>query len=489
MTDRKLRIFISYASQDKPIVRDLYRRLESEEWIEPWLDEKSLLPGQEWRVAIEEAVETSDVVIICLSTNSVTKEGFVQKELRYAREIALEKPENTIFLIPLRLDDCDTPRGLRSFQWADYFGEGKDQSYRNLLVSLKNRHQQITFSKPKDINTTAGDKYIFESIGSGKKPRLKSVANPIMMSIGLIALFGIAGVVASQYFSSRSPTPTPTLPTTATVTDLPDATPNVLDTATPSKPSSPVIGSTWISPVDGMVLQYVPAGEFEMGSKNGYPDEEPVHTASVDAFWMGKTEVTNEMYSLCIEANACAPLSRSDYYSRDASSANYPVVFVSWDDATQYCAWTGGRLPTEAEWEFAARGTDGRDYPWGNQFACSRGNFDDETSEDPESVSGGPNCDGYQYLAPVGTFPDGVSPFGLLDMSGNVWEWVSDWYGVYKPELVVNPTGPESGDRRVVRGGAWLVNQDMMFRTPNRYRYPPDLVDDNVGFRCVIPED
>lgn len=485
MADRKLRIFISYASQDKPIVRDLYRQLESETWIEPWLDEKSLLPGQEWRVAIEEAVETSDVVIICLSTNSVTKEGFVQKELRYAREIALEKPENTIFLIPLRLDDCETPRGLRSFQWADYYGERKEQSYRNLLASLKNRHQQIISQKTKALHETTEDKYIpSEDI---KRPRFKTIANSNIFSIGLIAILGIAGLITSQYFSSESPIPTSTQ--AVIETDLPSATPDIIDTVTPSKTPLPVIGSTLVSPVDGMVLQYVPAGEFEMGSTNGYPDEEPVHTVSVDAFWMGKTEVTNEMYSLCIESNACSPLSRSDYYSRDASSPNYPVVFVTWEDANQYCAWTGGRLPTEAEWEFAARGTSGRDYPWGNQFACTRGNFDDETSVDIETVSGGPNCDGYQYLAPVGSFPDGIGQFGLLDMSGNVWEWVSDWYGVYKPESATNPAGPESGERRVVRGGAWLSHEDLQLRTSNRHSYPPSLADDNIGFRCIIPED
>jgi sulfatase modifying factor 1 len=106
-----------------------------------------------------------------------------------------------------------------------------------------------------------------------------------------------------------------------------------------------------------------------------------------------------------------------------------------------------------------------------------------------ETVSGGPNCDGYQYLAPVGSFPDGIGQFGLLDMSGNVWEWVSDWYGVYESAPATNPTGPESGGRRVVRGGAWLVNQDLMFRTSNRYSYPPSLADDNIGFRCIIPED
>jgi hypothetical protein len=141
-TKHPLKVFLCHASQDKPVVRELSRRLIAEGWIDAWLDEKKLLPGQDWRTKIEEAVETSDIVIICLSSNSVSKEGFVQKELRYAKEIALEKPEETIFLIPLRLDDCETPRGLRFFQWADYFGEKREETYNALLQSLNLRYEQ-----------------------------------------------------------------------------------------------------------------------------------------------------------------------------------------------------------------------------------------------------------------------------------------------------------------------------------------------------------
>lgn len=140
--NRPLKVFLSYASQDKPSVRELSRRLVGEGWIETWQDEKNLLPGQDWRVKIEEAVEEADVVIIVLSQNSVTKEGHVQKELRYAREIALEKPEDTIFLIPLRLDECDVPRGLRFYQWVDYFGERKNDGYASLVESLQLRYEQ-----------------------------------------------------------------------------------------------------------------------------------------------------------------------------------------------------------------------------------------------------------------------------------------------------------------------------------------------------------
>jgi predicted Rossmann-fold nucleotide-binding protein len=141
-TKRPLKVFLCHASQDKQVVRELSGRLASEGWIDPWLDEKKLLPGQNWRFKIEEAVETSDIVIVCVSSTSVTKEGFVQKELRYATDIALEKPDETIFLIPLRLDDCETPRGLRSYQRVDYFGGRKNEAYAALIQSLKLRHEQ-----------------------------------------------------------------------------------------------------------------------------------------------------------------------------------------------------------------------------------------------------------------------------------------------------------------------------------------------------------
>lgn len=303
----------------------------------------------------------------------------------------------------------------------------------------------------------------------------------------VLSFLGVSLPVNSIPTSTLTPTVTRIFSRTAaakiTTTANPIITP--FDTITSTLAPS----ATQVSSKDGMLYLNVPAGEFIMGSNNGFPDEKPEHTVYLDTFWVAQTEVTNAMYGACVDASACDAPTRSDYYSRDASSPEYPVVFVSWNNAKQYCEWIGGRLPTEAEWEFASRGTDERIYPWGNQFECARGNFDDEVSEDPNFVFGGPNCDGYQYLAPVGKFLSGVSPFGLLDMAGNVWEWVSDWYGEYKGVYVTNPTGPVSGSRRVVRGGAWLNDKDMFFRTSNRYSYPPDLVDDNVGFRCVLPKD
>lgn len=141
--ERKLKVFLCHASQDKPTIHKLYEKLSAEDWIDPWLDAKKLLPGQDWQAEIKNAVETADNVIIFLSNTSINKDGFIQKELRLAKDIALEKTEGSIFLIPLRLDDSEVPRSLQMYQWANYFGEDKEQTYNNLLASLKLRLEDI----------------------------------------------------------------------------------------------------------------------------------------------------------------------------------------------------------------------------------------------------------------------------------------------------------------------------------------------------------
>lgn len=140
--ERKLRVFLCHASQDKPVVRELYQRLLAEGWIDPWLDVVRLLPGQHWTSVIQESLNRADVVIVCISNGSINKEGFVQREMNFAWDRSLEKPRNVIYLIPLRLEDCDVPFDFRERQWADYFGDKKEETYTSLLESMKLRHEQ-----------------------------------------------------------------------------------------------------------------------------------------------------------------------------------------------------------------------------------------------------------------------------------------------------------------------------------------------------------
>jgi len=212
-------------------------------------------------------------------------------------------------------------------------------------------------------------------------------------------------------------------------------------------------------------------------------DEKPQHTVYLDAFWIDKTEVTNAQYRKCVQAGDCQePWCWDDDHF---NAPEQPVVCVSWHDAQSYCDWAGAWLPTEAEWEKAARGSDGRVYPWGDEFDCSRGNFDDETEYDDYVVPGGEGCDGYVTTAPVGSFPAGASPYGVLDMAGNVWEWVADWYGsdYYARSPSRNPQGPDSGDYKGLRGGTWFDYPERA-RCANRFGYNPDSGSNVNGFRC-----
>jgi formylglycine-generating enzyme required for sulfatase activity len=170
-------------------------------------------------------------------------------------------------------------------------------------------------------------------------------------------------------------------------------------------------------------MVFVPAGSYRMGSTGFYANESPVHEVSLNGYWIDKTEVTNAMYARCVSDGTCQPPSKSSSFSHlnyfgDAMYADFPVIYVDWNQASAYCRWAEGRLPTEAEWERAARGTGWGFYPWGIAApACSLANYWSESDI----------CVG--DTTAVGSYPSGASPVGALDMAGNVWEWVNDWYG------------------------------------------------------------
>lgn len=164
--------------------------------------------------------------------------------------------------------------------------------------------------------------------------------------------------------------------------------------------------------------------------------------------------------------------------------SQHPVVLVSWDDATAFCEWAGGRLPTEAEWEYAARGPQNRVYPWGDSFDGRRLNYCDKNC--PFDWADQAVDDGYEFTAPSGSYPNGASWVGALDMAGNVWEWVNDWYGSYGLSLQTNPTGPASDEYRVLRGGAWsnYVVSNVRSAVRGSGARPDDRSSD-LGFRCT----
>jgi formylglycine-generating enzyme required for sulfatase activity len=260
-------------------------------------------------------------------------------------------------------------------------------------------------------------------------------------------------------------------------------------TPQPTYPGSRVETSS----MDGMELIYIPAGEFLMGSKETdlsapqgltglrwapNENEKPQHTVYLDAFWIDKTEVTNQQYQLCMDAGVCSgPGLKSDLISFEKGKLGksryqqYPVVFISWQDAVTYCSWAGRRLPTEAEWEKAGRGTEGSIFPWGDQAPASGLVY--MTSRN---------------LQPVGSYPAGASPYGVLDMAGGVTEWVADWYSdtYFKNSPASNPTGPASGEQHVLKGLGSSNILPFAYRAAYRQSYVerPNQ-NDYIGFRCA----
>lgn len=261
------------------------------------------------------------------------------------------------------------------------------------------------------------------------------------------------------------------------------------------------IGQTKVSSADGMTLVHIPAGDFLMGTDVGLTDEQPIHKVYLDAYWVDQTEITNLMYARCVEAGTCDKPSVLAFYN-DPAYASHPVEYVSWRDAVNYCTWAGRRLPTEAEWEKVAAwdpyNNQQRVFPWGNEYDCRKGNFDDELELDASLMQdGNVGCDGFVRSAPVGSFPDGASLYGALDLGGNVWEWVHDAFievdpfnasieNYYAISPLENPMGvdPAITEYRSMRGGSY--NFTFGFgRAAYRLWYGLDDSYDGVGFRCA----
>ena len=257
------------------------------------------------------------------------------------------------------------------------------------------------------------------------------------------------------------------------------------DTVIPPTPSGNP--TEMIRPSDGMEMVYVPGGTFVLSEKG--KGGEGAHNVTLHNYWIDQTEITNKQYSHCVEAGVCrAPTTCAwgDPTYEDESYKDHPVICVTWQMASTYCDWAGGRLPTEAEWDYAARGPERRLYPWGDRFDETRLNFCDESCPHVDARFQGYN-DGYVKTSPVGTYSNGASWCGAMDMAGNVWEWVADRYAPYGTVDQDNPQGPSTGSERLIRGGSWYDDTHFL-RSDFRHQYDPADFIHLIGFRCVIPD-
>jgi len=420
--NRPLRVFLCHSSNDKPAVRELYQKLRAETWIQPWLDEEELYPGQDWSMEIEKAVEAADAIIVCLTKNSITKEGYVQRELRIVLDFADYKPEGTIYILPVRLEECEPPKRLRAWQYADYFEGQRERALQRLLVSLRKRAESLNldFEKPKltsDEVMDFLDQVDIEYLNKEEKNLIRSNGVKVLKDSNKITLS------------------------------------------------------------NGMEFMRVPAGNFLMGSDNGREDEKPKHTIDIPYdYWMARFPVTNDLYNAYAKAKGINhPVSGWE------KKKDHPVVKVKWTDTMEYCQWLNSllkaelpaglilRLPTEAEWEKASRGTDGREFPWGNTFDKNKCNTN-------EGGKGGTTS--------VGIYsPQGDAPYGCADMSGNVWEWTHSLKKAYPYKVNDGREDEKASDARVLRGGSFNLNERYA-RCAYRFDYIYYFID-NIGFRVV----
>ncbi len=282
--------------------------------------------------------------------------------------------------------------------------------------------------------------------------------------------------------SSLTATPAPTL----TPSPAPSLTPSLTEpstmTSTPSVTPLPLVITDPITNTVGHSMSLIPAGEFQMGSIDGDDHESPVHTVNLDAFYIDQTEVTISQYAACMQAGVCDD--PNAYKFNDLAYAQYPVNNVSWIDANTYCEWRGTRLPTEAEWEKAARGgLDGMSYPWGNDApVCDLG-----ASNGAQFT----NCSEPKLEQSIAVGMFGSNGYGIYDMAGNVLEWVNDWYqsdyySVYPAgDWAANPQGPEDGTNKVLRGGSYFAYPYRLTVSYRNELHPGESFI-NIGFRCAV---
>ncbi len=451
--------FICYAHENTQFALKLARQLQKQ-GLAVWLDQWDIPPEAEWDRAIERMVRNCSQFLIVLSPAALNS-WVVHEQFLLAMEMG--KP-----ITPVLYQPCELPPPLQNIPHIDFTGRGYKSALERLLAQY------------------FPDKKVKPGYGTKLKTHLDNLRQvwlntllPLLWPgwLGpsiLVALF----LIGALFFWPSNKTEFVSLDPGLEALAVVQSTPTPIPLPTPIK--------TKVRTKDGQVMVAAPAGEFLMGSTEADPeaaeDEMPQRKVYVDAFWIDKTEITNGQYRLCVEAKICAPpKGQTKVFGGD----ELPVVGINWEQAATYCEWVGGRLPTEAEWEKAARGMDGRLYPWGNKFDGKRLSYCD-TNCMADSRDRTVN-DGYRFTAPTGAFPAGASPYGVLDMSGNVWEWTADWYDVdaYSNLANNNPTGPEDGLQRVIRGGSWYYHGRNL-RVTKRHKDTPTARDNNIGFRCVV---
>jgi formylglycine-generating enzyme required for sulfatase activity len=484
-------IFISYSHRDTSYAHGLAKNLQSI-GFQIWIDER-LDYGSQWPREIQKQLDACDAFILIMTPRSFASD-WVQSELQRAKRKL--KP-----IFPLLLEGDEPWLSVESTQFYDVRGGGyPDSRFYSALkrVATPTPHAPSPLNPKRLVPTkpTPAPKARFKTetvvalIGAlatvcaallGVVPYLRDWILPQTPDVAIILSLTPAGNAALLPVATTSvPEPdftlTPTFPVTEaitlTYTLIPSetATSTTTETLIPTETVVPTMSPVALVPsvtaeTSDVEMVHVPEGEFIMGFK-GNP-QAPKHMVPLGSFYIDKYEVTNEHYKACVDVNVCPRPSNPTAYN-DPLYANHPVVFVTWKQAKTYCEWRGARLPTEAEWEKAARGTEERNYPWGDGIDCTLANYSE--------------CK--RGIEEVGSYEAGKSKYSIYDLAGNVSEWVSSLFIPYPYRAYDGREDPEATGNRVLRGGNWNLGKNLLF-TWYRNEADPKLALDRIGFRCA----
>jgi len=472
------RIFISYARKHEAFARQLATSL-SKAGADVWLDVEDIPAGMNWSSAIQEGLDLCDVMLVVITPESMASEN-VENEWQYYLD-------DRKIVIPVLLEKAKVHFQIRRLQYVDFLAQKYETAFAQLHSELRRKGVDLKPISADDRNVTLPVKPLLPEredtaveASVPTKPRTSWV-------IGGIAtlLIVILAIIALNSGILNPPISTPTSEVVAQITTAaPAETQEPTSTDAPAQVSAFEIAlqraeggvtrnEDWqpfvtVFPDDptGAEMMLVPLGEFMMGNNDGRDDEKPVHKQVVDSpFWIDRTEVTRGMYALCVTAGKCTTTPENLHSTHDAQ----PVNLVTWFQARDYCAWRGGRLPSEREWEYTARGPDGWLYPWGNEFKAENVIF---------------IFNSRNVTSDVGSKSEGESWVGALDLSGNTWEWMNSIYSSYPFDANDGREIDNDNSTRVLRGGSFLNFEDDM-RSTIRINFDPTRQIYDFGFRCT----
>ena len=478
---KKKKIFLSYSRVDLEFVEDLARDLMEAGYI-VWFDLSGIEGGDRWAQEIQKGINQSEIFALVVSPNSIKSE-WVEKEFLFASKRGMK-------IVPLLYELCELPLWLLNIQYIDIVGQNYRKNFHQIEEAFNGYGRRAVDKEGNEVNEVA------------HTPRRNLLRDgvPRWIWAGVVAVIFLLGglffpaspisIIPPTATFVPSPTSTPTatpISPTVTLTAIPAATdiPTIAPTATEIIPPTPTPLLPNFTDGTGTEMALIPAGTSLMGSDAGFLSERPAHMVELNDFYIDKYEVSNAQYRACVEDLTCElPTNSTAYIS--TRFQDYPVVFVNWEMAETFCEWRGGHLPTEAQWEKAARGTDLSTYPWGSSFDGTALNFCDMNCT--SSLSNNKFNDHYTSTSPVGFYEGGESMYGVYDLAGNVVEWTQDWYVEdyylhYSP--LSNPQGPDNGIHKVLRGGSWLDSKEGVL-SYRRVHLSPVSSFNYIGFRCAM---